>query len=204
MIYDTFSISPAHYNDISIDILQGNKTILEFGPANGLNHLISRHSEFFIKNNKVGRYLGIDLEPYEDRYLTIEQGDIRHFQTDQKFDIVLALHVIEHIELEHWASVLERLCSFVALGGYLILGTPCNEPPNTSEQHLVSRITPATFLDFLPDAEITKVRTKYSFAEDGARFAWALLRFIKRWLTNHPYVRPYGRLLVVWKKENEE
>jgi len=202
MKQDTYYISPAHYNDISEDVLQGSKTILEFGPATGLNHLISIHRDFFIKNNKAGRYLGIDLEPYEERYFNIQQGDIRYFQTDQKFDIVLALHVIEHIEFDQWASVLEKLCSFVASGGYLILGTPHNEPPNTTELHLVWRITPTTFLDFLPDAEFKEVRNKYPFAEDGARFAWALLRFIKRWLTRHPYVRPYARLLVVWKKED--
>jgi len=204
MTYGIYSICPAHYNDIPEDLLQGEKKILEFGPATGLNHLISVHRDFFIENNKARRYLGIDLEPYEDHYLTIEQGDIRHFQTDQKFDIVLALHVIEHIELEYWASVLERLCSFVAPEGYLILGTPHNEPPNTSEQHLVSRITPTTFLDFLPDAEITKFKTGYSFAEDGARFAWALLRYIKRWFTRHSYVIQTTRLLVVWKKGAEE
>lgn len=201
MTHETYSISPAHYDDIPEDLLQGNKTILEFGPATGINHLISRHSEFFIRNNKAGRYLGIDLEPYVDRYLTIEQGDIRHYHTEQQSDVVLALHVLEHIELDLWPDVLQRLCSFVAPGGHLFIGTPHNEPPDTSEQHLVSRISPATFLDLLPDAEVRKVRTKYSFSEDGARFAWALLRYAKRWLTRHPYVRRYGRLLVTWHKE---
>ena len=201
MMDTQYSISPAHYNDIPSELLQGKKTILEFGPATGINHLISKHRNFFINNNTDGRYLGVDLMPYEQRYLTIEQGDIRHFRTSQQFDIVIALHVLEHIELVCWPDVLGRLKSWVNPGGHLIIGTPCNEPPHTSELHLVSRITPELVKKFLPDAQVQRIRTKYSFAEDGARFGFALLRYIKRWLTRHPYVRTYGRLIAIWKNE---
>lgn len=198
-----FSISGMHYDDIPKHIMQGEKSILEFGCANGLNHLISVHREFFIDNNKAGRYLGIDPFRYEEQYLNIELGDIRTFNTDSKYDVVIALHVLEHIEFEEWGRVIPRLCSFVKEGGYLIIGTPKDEPEGANEGHLVSNITPDTFREFLSNYEVLQIRNKYSFAEDGARFAWALLRYAKRWITRHPYVRPYSRLVVLWRRTEE-
>ena len=204
MRVDNYSISGAHYDDIPQHILQGEKTVLEFGCATGLNHLISVHRSFFIENNKSGRYLGIELFEYDEKYLNIEHGDIRTFDTSLQYDIVIALHVLEHIEFEDWEIVIPRLCSFVKEGGYLIIGTPDDEPLGASEGHLVSNITPSTFKEFLTDCEVLQIRNKYPFAEDGARFAWALLRYAKRWITRHPYVRPYSRLVVLWKRESEE
>lgn len=196
-----YSISPSHYNDIPDAILQGEKTILEFGPATGINHLISKHRRFFIDNNADGRYLGVEIIPYNEQYLNIIQGDMLEFKTDHKWDIIIALHVLEHVELRHWPRLLKRMKSWLSPYGHLIIGVPHNEPPGMSDLHLVSRITPDLIRNYLPDAKITKVNTKYDFAEDGARFAWALLRYIKRWLTRHPYIRRHARLLVIWRNK---
>ena len=196
-----YSINSEHYDDIPDAILQGEKTILEFGPATGINHLISRHRDFFIDNNNAGRYLGIDIIPYKERYLTIEKGDIRDFETDKRFDIVLALHVLEHIEISDWPHVIEKLTSWVALGGYLIIGTPHKEFQNITGLHLVLRITPETIKQYLPDSEVSFFKTRYHFAEDGARFSWALLRYIWRQLKRHPYVKTTVRILAIWRNE---
>ena len=198
-----FQISASHYNDIPKHILQGEKSILEFGCATGLNQLIGDNRSFFIDNNRAGRYLGIDLFQYDEKYLNIEYGDIRTFDTALEYDVVIALHVLEHIEFEEWKHVIPRLCSFVKEGGYLIIGTPDNEPDGMDNGHLVSNITPSTFKGFLADCEVLQIRNKYPFAEDGARFAWALLRYAKRWITRHPYVRPYSRLVVIWKRTDK-
>lgn len=201
--FGNFCISASHYNDIPKHILQGEKSILEFGCATGLNQIIGVHRSFFIENNKAGRYLGIDLGQYDEKYLNIELGDIRTFGTDSKFDVVIALHVLEHIEFEEWTRVIPRLCSFLKNGGWLIIGTPDSEPDGADEAHLVSNITPSTFKEFLTDCEFLQIRNKYPFDEDGARFAWAVLRYVKRWVTRHPYVRPYSRLVVLWRRTEE-
>ena len=194
-----YSISPAHYNDIPDALLQGDKTILEFGCATGINQIISKHRDFFLQNDREGRYLGVDLEPYDEHYLTIEQGDIRHFQTDKTFDVVLALHVLEHIELKHWPRVFDRLMGWVAPDGVLIVGMPNNEPDNSDEYHMVFGITSTMLQHYMPDAEIHEIATPFKFSEDGAPFLWALLRYIKRYVTGHPYVRQSARLLAIWR-----
>lgn len=204
MSYDTYSISPSHYNDIPEELLQGEKKIIEFGPATGLNQLISKHSNFFATNNRIGNYLGIEIESYDDTYLTIEKGDIRTYVTKQKFDVVLALHVLEHIELGCWSEVCERLMSMTAPLGNLIIGVPHNEPENTSKYHLVSRISPEMIISYLPNAQVYSIKTRPNFIEDGASLTWALLRYIKRRITRHPYVRKHARLLAIWKKESDK
>lgn len=196
----TYSISPAHYNDIPDDILQGEKTVLEFGCASGINLLISRHRDFFIKNNKEGRYLGVDLEPPDDLYLNIQQGDIRDYSTDIEYDVVIALHVLEHIDIKYWAETVDRLKSFVAHNGYLIIGTPNDEPDGTHEGHLVCNITADMLRKYLRGGDVREIKTPFKFNENGAGFAWSLLRYMKRRLTGHAYVRRAGRLLAIWQK----
>ena len=199
-----YKVYPRHYDDIPDDIMQGAKKILEFGPATGINQLASRHRDFFIENNTAGRYLGIDTKMYEERYLNIEQGDIRTFDTKEQYDIILALHVFEHIDLSHWYPTFRRLRDVVAHGGYLIVGVPCDEPAEESsnEGHVVFNITRELLAQYLPGAEIREIRN-YRFHEDGARFLWALSRFVRRWLTRHPTVTKRSRLLAVWRTEVE-
>lgn len=199
-----FSISPAHYNDIPQGILEGDKTILEFGCANGLNQLICNYRDFFIENNRKGNYLGVDLFDYREEYLEIVVGDIRSFDYPDTFDIVLALHVLEHIEFKYWKETIDRLKQYVAPQGYLIIGTPSDEPAGTNEGHIVFNITPDTFFEFLPTAEITKIKKAPAFISDGESFGWALLRYVKRRITRHPYVRRYHRLLVIWRNETRQ
>ena len=196
-----FSISPAHYNDIPDDLLQGQKNILEFGCAIGLNQIISRHREFFINNNREGHYLGVDLEPYQEKYLNIIVGDIRDFKTEKKYDVVIALHVLEHIELSYWNETIQRLKSFVAQNGVLLIGTPNEEPDDNDEYHCVFNITVDMLKHYITGADVLKIKKPFAFAEDGASFSWALVRYIKRRITHHPIVRPYHRLLAIWKNE---
>ena len=196
----TYSVSPAHYDDIPDEYLKGDKTVLEFGPASGINQLISRHRDFFIHNNKNNRYLGIELNITEDGFFNIEQGDIRFYQTTKQYDIVIALHVIEHIDLKYWSETIERLKSFVAPDGYLIIGTPNKEPAGLVKDHKVSMIDVDMLRTYLRGAEVHEMKTPPKFNENGANPVWAHARYIKRKLTRHPYVRRSGRLLAIWSK----
>ena len=197
-----YRISPQHYNDVPDDIMQGDLKVLEFGSATGINQLASRHRDFFVRNNAAGRYLGIDTRMYCEQYLNIEQGDIRIFDTGEKFNIVLALHVMEHIEIHHWRRVFAKLGRMLVDGGLLIVGVPCDECAEeaSNEEHVVFNITRELLEQYLPGADIREIHN-YRFHEDGARFRWALVRFVKRWLLGHPMVSMIPRLLAVWKKE---
>ena len=197
----TYSISPAHYNDIPCRILSGEKSVLEFGAAAGLNQIISKHHDFFIQSNETGRFLGIDLEPPTKSYLTVQQGDIRDYTTDTKYDVVLALHVLEHIHIKYWPETFDRLKSFVAPRGHLVVGTPHKEPAGLHEGHVVNNITADMLRRYLGGGEVREIKTPFKFNENGAKFWWAVLRAIKRRLTRHHYVRDSGRLLAIWRNE---
>lgn len=145
-----------HYDDIPESLLTGKKTILEFGSSNGLNQLISRHREFFIENNKAGRYTGFDIRNFKDVYLNIKRGDIRTYEPDCRYDLVLALHVLEHISLDLWEKVIQHLRAAVALNGALIIGVPNKEPQpdHKNTNHKVFNITPSMLLEYIPNSEI--------------------------------------------------
>lgn len=196
-----YRVSTRHYDDIPSGLMQGTKRILEFGSATGINQIASKHRDFFIENNIAGLYRGVDTRMYGEKYLNIEQGDIRSFYTAEKFDVIPAIHVIEHIEIQWWKPTFSRLRYMLADGGCLIIGVPHNEPveDQTNEEHVVFNITRKLLAHYLPDAEIREIRN-YRFHEDGARFLWAFIRFVKRWLTRHPTVTGRSRLLAVWRK----
>ena len=195
-----------HYDDIPEALLQGEKTILEFGPLNGLNQLISKHRDFFISNNKAGRYLGVDVRRFNETYLNIIHGDIRTFEPKDRYDIVLALHVLEHIDLRYWEGVIQMLISSVIPEGLLIVGVPNKEPrpKHRRTNHKVFNITTKSLRQYFQRSEIVTLSNKFPFSEDGASFVWAVLRHLKRVIVRDPSIRRYNRLLLVWRKESEK
>lgn len=200
-----YRVYPRHYDDIPAEFMRGVKRILEFGPATGINQIASKHRDFFIENDIAGMYRGVDTRIYEEQYLSIEQGDIRSFDTVERYDLILALHVFEHIDIEWWALTFWKLRAMLTSGGHLIVGVPHNEPAEgtTNEEHVVFDITRKLLAQYLPNAEIREIRN-YRFHEDGSRFLWAFVRFVKRWLTRHPSVTGRSRLLAILKKEDKE
>ena len=192
-----------HYDDIPDRLMQGEKTILELGASNGLSQHICRHREFFIANNNAGRYHGIDIRDFQHCYLNIVRGDIRTYEPEQKYDLVLALHVLEHIDLSYWESVISRLLSAVAPRGFLVIGVPNREPEvnHPYTDHRVFNITSDMMRRYLPDAIISTLPNPFPFANDGVSFGWALLRYLKRRLVRDPAIRRYNRMLAIWRNQ---
>ena len=197
-----YSFLSRYYDDIPSEILSGRKTVLEFGPAVGISQLMSRHRTFFIENEE--NYLGVETYDYDKFHLPVIKGDIRTYVTDIKYDIVIAMHVLEHIEFHYWKETIGRIKSFLVPGGCLVIGLPYKEPEYRGyTNHKVFDITEETILEFLPDARVTKYKNKIQFAEDGASFIWALFRYIKRRVRCHPSVRRYDRILVIYKEREQ-
>jgi len=101
-----------HYDMIPTDLLHG--TILDVGCGDGSNQRMSNHSDLL----QGEKYTGIDM---------IQGQNLLSFDTTQQYDTVLAIHVIEHVHVSQWPAMFERLQSWVAPHGTLVLGCPYDQ-----------------------------------------------------------------------------
>ena len=199
---------PIHYDNIP-DCVFGN-SILDIGCMDGSNALRSKHGIKFVQAVSDGKYIGVDVTDYSDRYLApIITMDIRDFDTDRKFDLVLCLHLVEHIPYEEWTVLFTKLRSFVSEGGYLVIDVPYNEPTYESDKlydHVVFHIKEKTLCEYFPDAHFFKYKARNypHWKDSNESHLKALVRFIHRIITRHPYrYRRFRNLVVVWKNEGE-
>lgn len=203
------SITPIHYDKLPDYVFENAESILDVGCMSGLNALLSRHRQHFLAAEQRGDYLGLDIQQQEKQYLQpIVCDDILTTNISKQFDVVLCLHVIEHIPFEKWPQLFMILCDRVALCGYLVIRCPHDDPPelNYGHQHLVFHIQPDMLRTFLPGARIFKQRRRYEhFRNEGESLIWAMGRFIWRILTRHYYrYRLLGNyeVVAIWKKED--
>jgi 2-polyprenyl-3-methyl-5-hydroxy-6-metoxy-1,4-benzoquinol methylase len=142
-----------HYDAIPSHFLKG--AILDVGCGDMSNQKNSKNWPYLV----LGDYTGIDIEE-----------DIFNYETDQTFDTVLAIHVIEHIELIKWPAMFERLCSWVTPGGHLIIGTPYMQSPSVyrnfkgpeNQRHRVFRIDEKAIEYYLGEVGVIRYRGPYS------------------------------------------
>lgn len=207
MSEDLVFVNPDHarYNEIPSEYLQGAKTILDVGCGNGANQIGSIHHSFFEVNNAFGRYTGIDIVSFHYVYLNINTEDIVTRKESLQYDLVIALHVLEHIKIEHWDSVCRKLIDAVASGGVLIIGVPYKEKmePSFSPDHVVFDIDEGMLLSYFPQMTFAYFRYIIPFHQDGKGIIYSFLRYVKRkllrscllWHENH------FRVLGILKKE---
>ncbi len=76
---------------------------------------------------------GFDPSPDRQALLVAKIGQHKNFlgikgvDSNEQFDVVLLMEVVEHVLDEDFDKVLERVAKFVKPGGYLIASTPNNE-----------------------------------------------------------------------------
>jgi SAM-dependent methyltransferase len=115
---------PQFLQFISSYLVQG-RSYLDFGAGSGhvLNLLLDRGLSA----------AGFEPSPARQALLLKKIGQHKHFlgvkgaDSNEQFDVVLLIEVVEHILDEDFSSVLDRVASFVKSGGYLVISTPNNE-----------------------------------------------------------------------------
>ncbi|MCK5239734.1 MAG: methyltransferase domain-containing protein [Candidatus Thorarchaeota archaeon] len=208
-----------YYNMIP-DYVFADKMI-EIGPGDGTSQLTSRHKDKFLSSD----YIGIDLRPSgPDSLLKIVEGDLLEYETSETYGTVFAIAVAEHIQVSKWAALFEKLKSWVAPGGYLIVLVPDDErvedfikgkdlkyyhehyPPNVN-CHVVFGINPNVLKYYMPGARVNRIRRQILLREPGEPMKRVVGRFLKRMVKGHHYawdgiLRKKHVLLGIWKKEN--
>ena len=173
----------ARYNEIPIEYLQGEKKILEIGCGNGANQIGSIHHRFFEENAELGNYTGVDLGFYRYKYLkNIVHDDIRTMELSSKYDVVLAIHVLEHIPIEDWSGIAETLIGCLKPDGVLLVGTPLKETEEfaISPYHVVLGIDEEMLLKYFPNMIFKRFRYIIAFHQDGKSIIYSFLRYLKR------------------------
>lgn len=207
------------YNAIPKEFIKGK--ILEIGCGNGLSQILSKHSDAFQPVD----YLGVDCIDFEPSYLNMVSGEAVSLDYSKHYyDTLLAVALIEHIDFYLWEDLLEKWKKNLSPGGHIIIITPFKERPDEhfnqySERvkestarhgiylgHRVFYITKKTFECFLGKPYYFKrIRQALQFREKGETLLWAVLRFVKRVLTRHPFVTDHltGKnkcMIFVYKK----
>jgi SAM-dependent methyltransferase len=200
-----------YYDQIPDNLLKGR--VCEIGAGSGENQLWSRHKKRFFELSRCGNYIGIDIADRKKTVLNIQQIDVLEWTPKEKFDTVIAIELIEHIQFREWEELFKVLISLVKPGGVLYLSTPYNQQLEDYIQgcknqtqgdpfqvHVTFGITESVIHHFLPGAKCI-VKKRYNFREEGESFLWALARYLKRVVTRHPYTKPsMVKLFAIWSK----
>ena len=196
-----------HYEDIPGYIFASSDSILDIGNCGGVNFCFSHHASHLERC----QYLGIDIEPPEQSPLPTITADVLQWDNTEQYDLVIALHIVEHIDFNEWEDLFKRLKSWTRK--YLVIGVPYKESqrhgwmyegPPEPHKHKVYQISKGMLSKFLPDARFhvhTEGYFSSHFNANGASLPWAVLRLIKRIITRHAYAR-IRRLLAIWEKND--
>lgn len=147
--------TPALVNKFWDGVAQTDLDNLSFGKVAGPqfieligNYLLQGHSylDFGAGSGHVMQLLldrglsvaGFDPSPDRQALLLEKIGNHKNFlgvkgaDSDEQFDVVILMEVVEHVLDEDFSSVLARVSRFVKPGGYLVVSTPNNENLETS------------------------------------------------------------------------
>lgn len=165
-----------------------NFTILDIGCSDGENALNSKWGAIFDMVDQRGNYRGLDIEPLIEPLLYgIRNINVLEYYTARKFDLILMLQVLEHIEEGNWAQLLQRLMLMLKDGGSLVVSMPYQEEDvgDTKDGHHVFGIDEAKVLTYLPSAKIKywePTFTQWLDSPPRPRWMW-LFVLLKRLLT---------------------
>lgn len=210
------TLAALRYGEIPYRCIRDAKSILDVGSSDGSMAKFSCYGPIFDRVNDAGNYLGLDIQEFEHTYYHIIKKDLRDFTAKRKYDLVIASHIIEHIEIEEWQSLFHKLFGCVAEGGYLLVNVPfrqrkrvynCEcEPMN----HKVYGIDKKLLESFLSGGHYLYSKGKWRhFREKGEFLLYAVFRLFFRVLTSHPYSILKGKGYVyqitgIWRKRFEE
>ena len=191
------------YNAIPNGLLES--PILEFGPGEGLRQVQCKHNNIFLTAD----YLGVDLLEPKDPALNIIQGNIVDFESEKKFRTIIMIGVLEHIPLDKWPLVTEKLKSLCMTRGNVILFVPHKESIDNymvhDGDHLVYGITKKFMDHFFPEADIKNIydqrvryKERFAYFKAAGRFIKSLVTLNKRALKLIP--QRVG-ILVIWSKK---
>jgi len=210
------------YTKISHDLIPDyvfGGSILDIGADLGFNQINCRHSKRFLEANKNGNYLGIEIKRRDKPLLNIIETDIFKWRNTKKYDLILAIELIEHIQFRDWVKLFNKLKNWVAINGYLVITTPANESlekylqnhektilgvypfSNYYQTHVVFGITKKVIRYFLPNAKINTYYRKSNRIADESWFR-TIARFFKRILILDSRVFPQKfSYIVIWCNE---
>ena len=153
-----------HYDAIPAHLL--TDTVLDVGCGDGSNQRMSKNS-YFLQNST-----GIDIDT-----------NLFNYEPDRQFDTVLAIHVIEHIPIEKWYMMFQRLTSWVTPHGHLVIGVPYMQSPEV-------------YKHFTGPENMRHVVFGIDEAKIGQYFGVLDTMTFKR------YTGPYSQsLMVIWRKK---
>lgn len=118
-------VKPRYVNTVNAIPAHANR-VLEAGVGSGIIH------NYLLANPDYENVTGIDIE-ISPHYVNLSADeDIQYMDVtnlnfkNKSFDLVLCLHVLEHLETEDFLIALENLRN--TCGGTLVVGLPLNEP----------------------------------------------------------------------------
>ena len=190
-----------YYSDIPPSMLK-NKRILEVGSGYGKNQLLSRHRDIFLHAD----YIGYDLFLQQKPLLNIVASDIRNVEFEKEsFDVILIMHCIEHIPIEDWAKLLDKLVCALRVGGWFVIAAPYNESEKRpyDSRHIVFDINENMLAAYFPRIRLYRSSIYYPRYTGVRKLIWWSRRFFRG-----DRVVPLGILRMsfigFWKKEIEE
>lgn len=185
--------------------------VLDIGCGDGRTQVASKYGEWFKEMDEMGKYLGIDADTFPDKALkNIVYGtSITNVDEISMFDCVLCINVLEHIPVEEWDAVIEKMRGLTMPGGIVIINTPYLQgtkdyvhkypPPKGHIVFDIDETTIASRMDgfILLDQYVNRSNT---FDGDGVSFVWAILRWIKRVITRNPYRKSGKSIMQIYRR----
>jgi len=210
------TLAARRYGEIPYRCIRDAKSILDVGSSDGSMAKFSHYGPIFDRVNDAGNYLGLDIQEFEHTHYNIIKKDLRDFIAERKYDLVIASHIIEHIEIEEWQSLFRKLFGCVTERGYLVVNVPFRQRKRACicecapMDHKVYGIDKKMLERFLPDGRYLYSIGKWRhFKENGEFFLYAVFRLFFRVLTFHPYSIFKGKgnvyqITGIWRKKRFE
>lgn len=202
-----------HYNEIPFQCIIRAKSILDIGSSNGQMAKQSKYGCIFDKINNEGNYLGIDIQSFNYSCYNIIQKDLLDFIPKQEYDLVIASHVLEHLDISKWKNFFHKFFNCVSKKGYLIVITPFKQKITDMSyrpkamQHKVFQIDKQLLKQYLSNGcyQYSKDLTSSYIREENEFWPYAILRLFYRIITFHPYSifkqhRYPTQIIGIWKK----
>ncbi|MFL5883907.1 MAG: methyltransferase domain-containing protein [Thermoleophilaceae bacterium] len=145
------------YRELARDYVKPGDSVLDAGCGHG--EITSIVAE------RAGRAMGVDYDAEairlaRDRFpqLEFERGDLARWRTDERFDVILHTHVLEH--LPEPVAALRNLGEHLKPGGKLVVEVPLLVRPGIVNPHHEREYTPEVLAEQIREAGLGVVETR--------------------------------------------